>query len=376
MAQQTRTAIQTQIDADIYTNTNNEITGDEVNTSLTNLNDSAVNWLSDVESVVNNDPTKVPNSAAVYAALAGVGSAPVITVTKAAFDALVLANDLRAGYWYLVTGAVSADPIWASEWDALVLADTVSSVHAESYLRSVSLQTSWIRIYTDTAFSALLLFETDRRQMVLDATQANTFAPSAAFGFIPSIDIIVSMPDVWGQSRRFVCRLSDDGSTVNNVAVSEKPLNTLSTNVNNFVLDFANNIAIPTGDISFRLSLSSANILAGGQHAIPELPAPPMGYYWKVLDADLRYTFNTTPYSNCEIQIISDGAPTDPMLTISDVVMAAMTTDSHFNFAAKGASADQVLYQQSRQVFVSFPSTPTVGDGAFIISGTAVLLPY
>jgi hypothetical protein len=60
------------------------------------------------------------------------------------------------------------------------------------------------------------------------------------------------------------------------------------------------------------------------------------------------------------------------MFTISDVVMAAMTTDSHFNFAAKGASADQVLYQQSRQVFVSFPSTPTVGDGAFIISGTAV----
>jgi len=154
-----RASLAALIAANIADNTNEAITPALHRAVENALNDSLVNWVDDIENVLTNSINKVPNSAAVYAALAGAGSAPVITVTKAAFDALVLANDLQVGYWYLVTGAYT-DGIWSYVWDMLGICISNNSLdYLRTFWRSTTAGTQWLRGAFDYISSQLILFE-------------------------------------------------------------------------------------------------------------------------------------------------------------------------------------------------------------------------
>jgi hypothetical protein len=55
-----------------------------------------------------------------------------------------------------------------------------------------------------------------------------------------------------------------------------------------------------TGIVTFKKTITAANVIAGGFFAIPELPAPGEGNAWKVTEASIRVVNPVTPF---------DGAP-------------------------------------------------------------------
>jgi hypothetical protein len=306
MSQQTRTTIQTQIDADIYTNTNNEITGDEVNTSLTNLNESAVNWLSDVESVVNNDPTKVPNSAAVYAVLPG---NPVITLSKVAFDALVASNGLRTGYWYVVTGAYT-DGLWSYVWDMLGICISNNSLdYARTFWRSTTAGTQWLRGAFDYATDTLIFAEVDYESMTIDTTQAAAYDGTGTTAFKGGIEIVVITNDIYGNAQRYFCKTNSDGTAILNTGRLDSAYVSGMTSPINHVLLFADDTAVPVDPVTVKVSLASGDLTTGtslGDYdALPRLPS---GWLWDGILARYSYVFNSAAYTGLSLFIKSETA--------------------------------------------------------------------
>jgi len=296
MAQQTRTTIQTQIDADIYTNTNNEITGDDVNTSLTNLNDSAVNWLSDVESVVNNDPTKVPNSAAVYAALSGVN-----VVTRAAFDALVAGSSLKVNYWYLVRGAFT-DNIWSYGWDALVLADSTNTIRdkAFGYPRIGAVQSCpWVPLLVNIDFTSNVICNCDDVNFNLNGAIITTYTPGGVLTFADNITVNIEADAIDGTAAIVKCTTKGNAPHELGYVTTESYNGNYSMGA--CVVNFAIDRLIPTAPVTAYLQLSAADLAAGGMFDL--LPKLPTGWYWSPLSGQYQYVHQTTAYTGLRLLI-------------------------------------------------------------------------
>lgn len=103
MTQISRAALQTLINSTIYTNLTNDITGDDVNDVCTDINDSSVNWVTDVENTLTNTSTKVPTSAAIAALI---GTSAAIKVPQN-YSVTLSAADLAAGTIKQILPAVS-----------------------------------------------------------------------------------------------------------------------------------------------------------------------------------------------------------------------------------------------------------------------------
>jgi hypothetical protein len=369
MSQQTRTTIQTQIDADIYTNTNNEITGDEVNTSLTNLNESAVNWLSDVESVVNNDPTKVPNSAAVYAVLPG---NPVITLSKVAFDALVASNGLRTGYWYLVTSAVDPDPVWSVEWDALVIAETTNTIRAQCFLKAPFYDTEWLKAKTDTDFTNVVLCDTNKQLFTMTATQAASYDGTGGFALGGGVDVVVITNDIYGNAQRYFCKTNSDGTAILNTGRLDSAYVSGMTSPINHVLLFADDTAVPVDPVTVKVSLASGDLTTGtslGDYdALPRLPS---GWLWDGILARYSYVFNSAAYTGLSLFIKSETAALQMFQTKT---LDGVTGNYIGRFDEVEDNVNSNQYAPNKKLIIQVNSG-TGGNGSINVYITAIACP-
>jgi hypothetical protein len=128
----------------------------------------------------------------------------------------------------------------------------------------------------------------------------------------------------------------------------------------------------PSGGVEFRVSLSAAQIQAGGLFDITELPAV-TGYFWRYTEVDVRYTHNTTPFDGgAQIALVVDGISRGQFSDDGSILSSAATvfgslTKNDFNsvqiLKATGAKG---------QVHIDTPST--VGDGTLVIYGSAKLI--
>lgn len=103
MTQISRAALQTLINSTIYTNVTNDISGDDVNDVCTDINDSSVNWVTDVENTLTNTSTKVPTSAAIATII---GTSAALKVPQN-YSVTLSAADLAAGTIKEILPAVS-----------------------------------------------------------------------------------------------------------------------------------------------------------------------------------------------------------------------------------------------------------------------------
>lgn len=144
---------------------------------------------------------------------------------------------------------------------------------------------------------------------------------------------------------------------------------TIVNNINNVV----NNIL---AIIPFKQTLSAlqCDTLSTVPVDITDLPAPGAGFAWELLSVTVKYIFNTVDYDFASIYIATDGIP---------------GAQGYYNYAATAASegiisrgliVDATLSQQDATVIdnakmvVFSNADPTVGDGSFVIYGTARLI--
>lgn len=130
---------------------------------------------------------------------------------------------------------------------------------------------------------------------------------------------------------------------------------------------------IPGGIVSFKKSLSNANLLAGGEFDITELPAPGAGYAWEYLSGSVKSTGMGTAF---------DGTPTITLITEGS--RSQFTDDGNFlsvgtdYFATLerttivGNLGNSIIENTKGQV--SIDAASAVGDGSIVIYGTARLI--
>ena len=338
MAQTSRGALQTLINSTIYTNVTNDITGDEVNDVCTDLNDSGVNWVTDVETTLSNSNTKVPTSAAVLA------NKPVSTVSLATFNALVAGNNLKTGSAYIVQAAYT-DPVWSYSWTVLVIAASGNTIELFAWAYAPTFVNEFVSVNTNADFSSWVFLETKGTLMAIDATQADNYNTSALTVFAPNTRVMINMTDVLGSSTNFEGIVWRTGDTISPIA---KKYTQTELCGEFYFCDFANDVAYPSSPFNLGTTVSSANILAGGE--FPLLAAPPAGYYWTVLAAQFKYNYGTTTYTGGAVIAIKADTAT---LQICDT--------------ASGLSSTQSVIGQFR--FIS----PAIDDVQFVAADDLVL---
>ena len=129
-----------------------------------------------------------------------------------------------------------------------------------------------------------------------------------------------------------------------------------------------------TGNIiPFKKSLSAANLLAGGDFDITELPAPGAGYAWKVIDSELKYTFNSVAYDNLDISVQSETGRSQFSILAAET---SAYSGNHFgNLVMQNPidDGDQTIVKENEKMIVQL-STSTVGNGTAIVYGAARLI--
>ena len=292
MTQISRAALQTLINSTIYTNLTNDITGDDVNDVCTDINDSSVNWVTDVENTLTNSSTKVPTSAAVWA------NKPIISVNNSTWNSLVTSNQLRVGYAYLVDTGYN-DPIWSYSWTALVIAASGNTIHPISWAVSQGFVNEFVKINTVADFNSWQFLETCGQNMTLSAAQASAYNIAASSTIAGNTRVIVSITDYLGNTRYIetTTRPAGDGIVANG-----------SNQGVFYVLNFASDLALPVNSFNAEVSLSAAELASGNPKEI--LPAV-AGHFWSVLDCQVKVNWNTTGFDTpANIQVWDEGAAT------------------------------------------------------------------
>jgi hypothetical protein len=122
--------------------------------------------------------------------------------------------------------------------------------------------------------------------------------------------------------------------------------------------------------VPFKLELTTANLLAGGDFDITELPAPGAGFAWKVIDCEMEYTFNSVAFDNLDISVQSESGRSQFS------ILAAQTSaysGNHFgNLVMQNPldDGDQTIVVENEKMIAQL-STSTVGNGSIIIYGMA-----
>lgn len=352
MTQISRAALQTLINSTIYTNVTNDITGDDVNDVCTDINDSAVNWVTDVENTLTNSSTKIPTSAAVWA------NKPIISVNNSTWNSLVTSNQLRVGYAYLVDTGYN-DPIWSYSWTALVIAASGNTIHPISWAISQGFVNEFVKINTVADFNSWQFLETCGQNMTLSAAQASAYNIAASSTIAGNTRVIVSITDYLGNPRyvETTTRPAGDGIVGNG-----------SSQGVFYAMNFAGDLAVPMTPITVKQSLTSADLLAGGDFQL--LPSV-NNYFWTVHNAQFFYTFNTAAYTGLGLKVRVDTATRELMK--SKTTFNSSTTDSTGQFEFVDDTADATQYVTNDELMLEVVAG-TGGDGTMDVYVTAQLV--
>jgi hypothetical protein len=359
MAQTSRGALQTLINSTIYTNVTNDITGDEVNDVCTDLNDSAVNWVTDVETTLSNSNTKIPTSAAVLA------NKPISTVSLATFAALVAGNNLKTGSAYIVQAAYT-DPVWSYSWTVLVIAASGNTVELFAWAYAPTFVNEFVSVNTNADFSSWVFLETKGQLMEIDAAQADNYNTLSLTVFAQNMRVIINMDNYDGNAIKL------EGILYRNDIISDaaKIFFDASMLVGSFYYcDFANNIAYPSSPFNISKTVLSADILAGGE--FPLLPAPPAGCYWTVLAAQFVYNYGTTTYTGGPVIAIKADTATLQICDTANGLSSTQFVIGQFRFTSP--AIDDVQFVAADPLVIDVTSG-AAGDGVVDVNVTVQLV--
>lgn len=137
-----------------------------------------------------------------------------------------------------------------------------------------------------------------------------------------------------------------------------------------------------TSDAAIRFQLDQQLIpfkqtISSGQAAtlqtvpvdIADLPAPGAGYAWEIMSMSVSYIFNTTDYDFTTIGVFTDTALSNSPQFKNDYPMGALGANS-WTVGAISTSNKTVIIENKKMQITS-DVEPTVGDGTFVVYGTA-----
>jgi len=356
-----RAALTALIAANIADNTSEAITPALHRAVENALNDSNVNWIDDVKTTLNNSNNEVPTSAAVL------GNKPIKRVlTLADWNNLISSSGLVAGYAYLVNTEYT-DPIWAYEWTAFMIAASANTIEPIAFAYAPSFVPEFVRINTNEDFSSWMFLETCGLNMYLTAAQANQYNIDGNSVIAPFARIIVEM----GSTTRYETIIWRTGTSISPIGKSF----TDGAGLGNFVfLDYANDVEYTLNPFVTTKLITEVDFQTGGQFTI--LPAPPLGYFWLVIDASAKVNFNTNgfdPASN-EIYIKNDTAaiPVWELLQLDTVVAGFVISRGNLIMNAQ----PQDNYIEATALVADIPTAAGVTyDGDVVLYVTAQLTP-
>jgi hypothetical protein len=135
-------------------------------------------------------------------------------------------------------------------------------------------------------------------------------------------------------------------------------------------VDATGNVVETVGIVKFKTVLTSANIIAGGNFDITELPAPGVGYAWEIISCSQKLTGQTVGY---------DGSP-----TVNVIANGGIRQQYNDDGAILSAGADtwtflersfysQNVYENTKMI-VNITPLSTRGNGTLTIYGTARII--
>jgi hypothetical protein len=360
MAQTSRTALQTLINSTIYTNVTNDITGDEVNDVCTDLNDSAVNWVTDIEQNMTNSANKVPSSAAVLA------NVPVKTVNLATWNSQVSGGQLRAGYCYIITKA-KVDAIWGHEWSVFVVANSTSTIRPLVFAWIDITPNILVKVNANATFSTFQFLETLGSQMRMTTAQIATYNTNGVALIAADVDIITTPQDIFSAGLPIKTKTDNAGTFIELAgyayAQNRSPL---------YTIDTANDLALPTTAFNFNLLLSAGDLAGGTAKEI--LPAI-AGHYWSVLDCQAKVNWNTTGFDTTAKIEVSNETATSELYTfdnLDQLLAGSIILRGQNSGTGDVASGEQ--YIANTRLVAQCMNPPTAGDGTVGIYVTAQLV--
>lgn len=367
MPQTNRTTLQALIDATIYTNNTNDITGDEVNQVCTDLNDSNVNWVADVETTLTNSNTKVPTSAAVLA------NRPIIIIVDAAtFNALRTSSQLRIGYTYIIASGFT-DAIWGYVWGVMCYATGTSTISDNGWAARATTTPvgPWVSItIPNNDLTDIVFNECVGADMVLTAAQADTYNTNGMPLIRANTPVFVEVTELIGNAvALFSTKLTQNGGAINDTGFYADAGGSLESKASSYLLDFANDLAIPRGPI---YTLVSIDPLVATP--VDVLPAPPGPYAWDVTSAMVHYQYNTSGYDADVEPYLQLNTATQKMWedtaassTFTNEVTTKMTP---LTYGGPSGGA----YLQARKLRAGIVNTTTTTDGTIAIAVVAQLI--
>jgi hypothetical protein len=330
-----RASLAALIAANIADNTSEAITPALHRAVENALNDSLVNWVDDAEDVLTNSVNKVPKSAAVYAALAGVN-----VVTRAAFDALVAGNSLQTDRWYLVRGAFT-DNIWTYGWDALVLADSTNTIRdkAFGYPRIGAIQSCpWVTLLVNIDFTANVICNCDDVNFNLNGTIVSGYTVGGVLTFADNINVNIEATALDGTTAIVKCTTKGNSPHELGYVTTESYNGDYSMGA--CVVDFSNDALVPTAPVTAYLQLSAADLAAGGMFDL--LPKLPAGWYWSPLSGQYQYIHQTTAYTGLRLLIKCENG-TRPIMESKNFDGATQSWVGSFNLVDDHIDSNQFV---------------------------------
>jgi hypothetical protein len=207
--------------------------------------------------------------------------------------------------------------------------------------------------------------------MKITAAQAdayNTASPTVKC-FRENMPVIVRVFDaVKGDNVSYQVFTNNLGTLIQNYGTALNYTNYNTTN--SYYLDYANDKAYPYSPINVKKDLTSANLIAGGNFQI--LPAV-KDHYWTVLNAQYKYTFNTTEYTG-GLKLTIENSTSSIGIVETKATFAAANTDSFGQFSIIVDSINQDQYIDNSPLDVNVIAG-TGGDGTITVLVTAQLVP-
>ena len=123
--------------------------------------------------------------------------------------------------------------------------------------------------------------------------------------------------------------------------------------------------------VTFKKSLTAANLLAGGDFDITELAAPGAGYAWQVTSAAAKYTYVSSANTNLGVNIRSNSANSTKTQFDDQAVIGAATGSSFIAMAATIPTNSNSNIVENDKIVVGIDAS-TGGNGTLIVYGTAI----
>lgn len=125
--------------------------------------------------------------------------------------------------------------------------------------------------------------------------------------------------------------------------------------------------------ISFKKTLSAANIITGGSYDISELPAPGVGYAWEILSCSGRVQGQTIAYDgSANVKIINSTGGAKEQWVDGTGGNFTSLGNIFCLFLQQSSNYDNVYENDKMQINLDQPST--VGNGTITVYGTARLI--